>query len=232
MIIMAHRGAAGLAPENTFASIDAGLNSGADIIHIDVRLTRDDVPVLLHDSTLMRTHNFTANIEALTYASLKQLTKHLCPPKLEMVMKRYFGKTLLNIELRSPSSGQIVAKLVQHYAGDDQALWDAVLISSFKTDELASVRRLSPQANVALLLDNNPFRFVVYHRSIQFTAVGFHRLHINPLALAIATKTGLFTYAYTVDRPQAIGHLETLGIEGVLTDFPDKLIAYRRKKTN
>lgn len=223
MIIISHRGGAGLAPENTLAAIKAGYEGGADIVHIDIRLTKDDVAVLLHDAVLTRTHKIKANIESLTYARLQELTKKHCPPTLETVLDKYFGKVLLNIELRSPTSGKKVAKLIAARAGKVQSKWDSVLLSSSKASELFAVRRVSRRANIALLQGNNPFAYIAYHRFLHFTAVGFHRLHVNRLALTIAAKAELFTYAYTVDRPQAAAHLEELGFDGVMTGYPDKI---------
>jgi glycerophosphoryl diester phosphodiesterase len=55
-------------------------------------------------------------------------------------------------------------------------------------------------------------------------AVGFHRLYVNPLALEIAKKAGLFTYAYTVDRPRAAYLLSQQGVDAVVTDHPDRII--------
>lgn len=223
MIILGHRGAAGLAPENTLESISMGISSGADIIHVDVRLTRDDVAVLLHDVSLYRTHKIKTNISALTYTQLQAALKERCPPTLKSVLDEYFGTVLLNIELRSRGSGKIVMSMLQKRAKSSQSKWDSVLISSFKVSELLTIRRLSRQANLAFLLDNNPFGYIAYHRFLKFTALGFHRLHSNKLALAIAKKAEIFTYAYTVDRPQAVSHLAELGFDGILTNYPDKL---------
>jgi glycerophosphoryl diester phosphodiesterase len=69
----------------------------------------------------------------------------------------------------------------------------------------------------------NPFAFVTYQRRLKLSAVGWHRLHVNNLATAIAKKTGIFSYVYTVNRPEAAILLEQKGIDAVVTDYPDRL---------
>ena len=85
------------------------------------------------------------------------------------------------------------------------------------------LRKLSPDVNLALLHSVNPFSFVTYQRKLQLAAVGWHRLHVNRLAIEIAQKSDIFSYVYTVNRPQAARILERRGIDGIVTDYPDKL---------
>ncbi len=75
MLIIGHRGAAGLAPENTMESFDAAYNAGADMIEFDVRLTRDNRLVVIHDAKLKRTHGHKDAVARLTYKQLCALTE-------------------------------------------------------------------------------------------------------------------------------------------------------------
>lgn len=226
MIIIGHRGSDGEALENTLKSIAAGMAADADIIHVDIRLTHDKIPILLHDASLRRTHGFKQSISSLTYERLEELTGSACPPRLDAVLDKYFGVVLLNLELHSLGSGRIVSQLLAERAGKQQSKWDNVLLSSSKISELIAARHTSRQANLALLQNNNPFAYIAYHRFLQFTAIGFHRLHTNKLALEIARKAKLFTFAYTVDRPQAAVLLAEQGIDGIVTDHPAKLVSW------
>jgi glycerophosphoryl diester phosphodiesterase len=222
MLIIGHRGAGGIAPENTMASFRAGLESGADMLEFDVRLTKDRVPVVIHDSRLIRTHRLRESIAGVTLKELAALTPDQPIPTLEKVLDTYFGVILLNIELKSRGSGQVVVSLLQDRYIRKSKDWDNIIISSFKGSELVAIRRRSSKVNIALLHDQNPFLFIAYHRYIQFTAVGFHRLYLNRFALEIARKSGLFIYAYTVDRPAALPLLERQNIDGIVTNYPDK----------
>jgi glycerophosphoryl diester phosphodiesterase len=82
---------------------------------------------------------------------------------------------------------------------------------------------VAPKANLALLHHNNPFAFVAYHRFLGLSAVGFHRLHLNKLALEIAKRVGIFTYVYTVNRPKGALLLAEQGYDGIVTNYPDRV---------
>ena len=225
MLIIGHRGAAGLAPENTMKSMKAGFDADADMLEVDIRLTKDNQIVAIHDSRLTRTHHRREAVAGLTYEQLQLLTKDAPVPLVETILDKYFGKILLNIEVKSRGCGEALLQLLTtkyiKKAGD----WDKLIISSFKGAELGRIRKLAPKANLAMLHNENPFLFIAYQRSVKFTAVGFHRLYLNPLALEIAKRAGLFVYVYTVDRIGALQLLEEQGVEGIVTNYPDKFIA-------
>ncbi len=222
MLVIGHRGAGGLAPENTMAAFQAGLEAGADMLELDVRLTKDNIPVVIHDSRLARTHRLRDAVSGLTHEEIVRLTAAQPIPTLEEVLDAYFGVILLNIELKSRGSGQIILSLLESRYIKKTRDWDNVIISSFKGTELLAIRRRSPKANLAMLHNENPFLFVAYQRFINFTAVGFHRLYLNRFALEIAKKAGLFTYVYTVNRPAALPLLQAQGLDGIVTNYPDK----------
>jgi len=224
MLVIGHRGAAGLAPENTLEALRAGLEAGADILEFDIRLTKDKVPVLIHDFHTLRTHHDTSIISRLTLEELQKRTEKQPIIPLSEVLDEFFGVILLNIELKGRSSGETVAKLIQKSYIKTQRDWDKILFSSFKGSELSAVRHVSPKANLALLHSENPFMFIAYHRKLRLSAVGFHRLYINPFALEIAKRASLFTYAYTVNRPQSALLLAQAGLDGIVTNFPNTIL--------
>lgn len=228
MLVIGHRGAAALAPENTLEAFRVGLENDVDMLEFDVRLTADGVPVVIHDSDTLRTHKKQLTISRTTFESLKR--KNLAPavPSLESVFDEFFGSVLLNIELKAKGSGAAVVELLKRKYIKKASDWDNVIFSSFKTRELGGVRELSKQANLALLHLANPFSFVVHQRKLRLAAVGFHRLHVNALSLEIAKQLGLFTYAYTVNRPKAAEKLVQRGIDGIVTDNPALLKKIRK----
>lgn len=224
MLVIGHRGAAGLAPENSLAAVAAGIEAGADIIEIDVRETKDKQLIVWHDARLVRSYHTRVNISRLTYHEVRQSSKNQPIELLETILDQFFGKVLINIEVKSRGSGVPVLNLLQEKYIKRPADWDKVLISSFMGYELVRMRRVAKKANLALLHNENPFIFVAYHRFINLTAVGFHRLYLNRLAIEIAKKAGLFIYVYTVDRPGALKHIASQGIDGIVTNYPDKIL--------
>lgn len=214
MLVIGHRGAAGIAPENTLDALKAGRDAGADILEFDVRLTSDNVPVLSHDARL---HGIR-----VSRTTLSDLKKHGDVTTLQEVLETFWGKVLLNVELKPLSDVTVVYDLVKKYikSNDD---WANIVVSSFHVRLLHALRRQSPHIRLALLHSINPFSFVTFGRQLQLSAVGWHRLHVNTLAVEIAKRAGLFTYVYTVNRPQAAARLEQRGIDGIVTDYPNQL---------
>ena len=231
MFIIGHRGAAGLAPENTLASFKKAYELDVDMIEFDVRLTKDNIPVLMHDSRLGRTHHSRQSINNLTHIEIKKLFKDLPIPTLEQVLDKYFGKVLLDIELKRRGSAEVVYELLSRKYIKKPADWDLVLISSFSVRDLLKIRKLNKKVNLALLHHENPFIFMAFHRSLNLTAVGFHRLYVNHIALKFAKKAGIFTYAYTVNRLAAAQMLVDQGIDGIITNYPNLLSENASKKS-
>jgi len=224
MLVIGHRGAAGLAHENTLTALQAGFEAGADMLEFDVRITKDGIPVLAHDFHTFRTHRDFSIISHHTLAELRQRLLEFPIVTLEEVLDEFFGHIILNIEVKGRGSGKIAASFVKKHYIKKSEDWDNILFSSFSGGELRAIRKVSKRANLSLLHFDNPFLFIAYQRSLQLTAVGFHRLYVNSFALLIAKKVGLFTYAYTVDRPQAAILLAQEGIEGVVTNYPDRVL--------
>jgi glycerophosphoryl diester phosphodiesterase len=231
MLVIGHRGAAGLAPENTLDALRAGLAAGADMLEFDIRLTKDRIPILIHDFHTFRTHHQASIISRLTLDELKERTKDKNPiVTLEEILNEFFGVVILNIEIKSRGAGKVAAKLVADKFVHHTDEWDNVIFSSFKGSELFAIRHVSSYANLALLHDQNPFIFIAYQRQLQLTAVGFNRSYINPFALEIAKRAQLFTYVYTVNRPHAALLLAEQGIDGVVSDYPDRILKEITKK--
>ena len=119
MLIIGHRGASGLAPENTLESLRAGLAAGADMLEFDVRLTADNVPVLSHDARL---HGQT-----VSRTTLANLQKAGAVTLLQDVLEEFFGKIMLNLEYKPSTGADIIYKMLKKYTkiNDD---WDAIII--------------------------------------------------------------------------------------------------------
>lgn len=226
MLIIGHRGAAGVAPENTIEALRAGVEAGADMLEFDIHLTRDAIPVLIHDNNLMRTHRKRTFVNTKTLAELQELTKSSPNPiiSLETVLDEFFGNILLNIEIKHRHAALPIITLLKEKFIKRESDWDLFACSSFLPSELLTLRRHSDHINLWLLHKRNPFIFIAYARRLHLDGVGFHRLHINDFALAVAKKTHLFTYAYTTNRIKAVRQLSERGIEGVVTDYPAKIL--------
>lgn len=214
MLVIGHRGAAGIAPENTLEAFQAGFDAGADMLEFDVRLTSDNIPILSHNPRL---HG-----KWVSRTPLDEIKKHGTVATLQEVLDTFWGSVLLNLQLKPSVDVSTVYGIIKKYIKDEDD-WDNIIVSSFHIKQLLVLRRMSSRIHLALLHSINPFSFVTHERRLHLSAVGWHRLHVNALAVEIAKRAGLFTYVYTVNRPDAVARLERRGIDGVVTDYPDRL---------
>ncbi len=221
MLIIGHRGAAGTKPENTIEGLRAGREADVDMLEFDVRLTKDGVPILIHDMHLWRSHNIPSLVKHATYDDLQKRTANSINPiaTLDAVLSEFGGKVSLNLELKDRGSASKILPVVQRYIKKPKD-WELFLFSSFSVRELRRVRAASDAAQLALLQWYNPLLFLLVDKKLHLSAVGFHRLHINALTVTAAKNLGLFVYAYTVNRPDSLQRLADLGVDGVVTDLP------------
>lgn len=224
MLIIGHRGAAGIAHENTIEAFNAGVMAGADMLEFDVQVTRDGELLVVHDTTLFRTHKKATIVRWSTHESIKRATeKGHQIATLKEVMDMFFGKTFLNLEIKNRFTAKRIIPFIKEHYITNEGDWDNILISSFKPSELIEARKHSSRIHLALVQDKNPFLFMLYHRRLDFTAVGFHRLRAHKLAITIAKQLDLFTYVYTVNRKEAAKQLSDRDIDAIVTDYPNKL---------
>lgn len=224
MLVIGHRGAKGKGPRNTIEAMRYALSQGADGLEFDVRLTQDEVPVIIHDNRLLYTRGINRKVQSLTYAELRELTHNNPIPTLADVLDAFWGKTLLNIELKTTGSAAIVIGLLASRYIVNATDWEKCLIASFKVRELKAARRMAPHARLALLHGDNPYRFILYQRSLKFAALGFHRHYTSLICQGIAQRLGIFTYAYTVNQPKGARLLRDKQIDAVITDYPRRII--------
>jgi glycerophosphoryl diester phosphodiesterase len=229
MLIIGHRGAAGLAQENTLEALRAGFEAGADILEFDIRPTKDGVLILNHDFHTLRTHGSASIISHHTLKELQERVGSQLIVTFEEVLDEFLGKILLNVEIKGFGTGKLAVRFVAKHYIKKQGDWDNLLFSSFLGSELVALRKESIYANLALLQHANPFVFIGYQRRVRLSAVGFHRLYTNKLALEIAKRAGIFTYAYTVNRASTAALLTKQGIDAIVTDNPLKMQAELHK---
>jgi glycerophosphoryl diester phosphodiesterase len=232
MLVIGHRGAAGVAPENSLESLRAGVEAGADMLEFDIHMTKDRIPVLIHDNNLMRTHKKRMLVHNSTLEQLRAATADTDSPivTLDEVFAEFHNSVLMNVEIKQRGVAKDLIEFLQKKHIKRASDWESFVFSSFFATELLALRRIAPKANLWLLHNRNPFIFIAYARLLQLDGVGFHRLYINDLALEIAKKTSLFTYAYTVNRPHTAILLHRKGLDAVVTDHPAKILAQIKKE--
>lgn len=232
-LAIGHRGAAGHMPENTVVSFEKALELGADAIEFDVALCRDGVPVIIHDDTLDRTTDSVGlvldrasdEVRALDAGSWRGHPARV--PTLEEVLEGFGGRTLLNLEIKeSPRRIELVdvcARMV-----DDSGLVGSTVFSSFDLQALRVLRAVLPEARIGVLcvaanLD----------KAMSCAAeVGAENLHppcmlVTAGLVERARAQGLKVWTWTVNEPSDITRLCNLEIEGIFSDYPERVVAAR-----
>src|SRR5438876_1842842 len=196
MQIMGHRGAAGLAPENTIAAIAEALAAHADWIEFDVRRTQDGHIVLVHDRSTRRiaTKSLTIRKAGMEQLQALEMKRGESIPTLEEALEIIGSKAKVNIEVKSPDCVPQVVEMVQARIKKGRPATQ-FLISSFSPAVLRAAYKLEKHIPYGLL-QIWPVRFR-WLRSVKLSAVGFYHISaLTPFIVALAKRKGIYTYAY------------------------------------
>ena len=227
-----------MAPENTLASFQAAIDAGADMLELDVTLSRDGVPIVIHDATLNRTTSGEGRVSSKPIAELRKLSagswfsKHWAGepiPVLENVLRMAKGKTALNIEIKKEAVGSKIAGGIEESVVDlvgKHKLSSRVVISSFSKIAVQRIKKISSIQSTALLLPAVPQRFSI----ASILDVQADALHISPRGLtqkfvAELKQKGVPIRVYTINQTRQMQKLIRWQVDGIFTDDVRRLRA-------
>lgn len=229
---IAHRGASGHAPENTMPAFRKAVELGADAVECDVQLTKDGIPVILHDYTLERTTNSAGFILDKPLKKLSKVDagawygaefKGATIPTLAELLSDMQGKLLVNLELKpTPDPSRLanrVLDIIEHYQMEQHCL-----ITSFDAKALLVVNALSSTCRTGLLakkLEND-----LWAGPWQFVSLRYDLLHAELIEDAMVHDKKIITW--TVNNHDEIQRLLDLGIGRIITNFPDIYSSLRK----
>jgi len=231
-VIFAHRGASANAPENTLAAFELAVKTGARAIELDTMLSRDGIPVVIHDHSLERTTNGFGLVSNHDLSDLVQLDagswfsenfKGEKIPLLREVLERFSQNTLINIELKNyhaphDTLTETVMKLV-----NELDIWDSVLFSSFLPRNLELIHKQKPDAKTALLCPSGVQGWLF--RSSFYLNISPEIIH--PAESDASTKyierehqRGRRVHVWTINDEDRARELFINRIDGIFTDMP------------
>ncbi len=196
MKIIGHRGAAGLAPENTIKAINAGVKAGADAVEFDVRRTKDGVFVLSHDATLIRLAGIESRVRNLTLKELKTVKFFSGEPiaTLEEALQARLNATAV-IEGKGKDWGNPLASFLRQHAVNN------FRIISFNHAELGVFLESMPEARCYALERKYALRAILLAHRMGLYGVNFNFWIMNPFSYCLARLYRLDAAIYTVNQP-------------------------------
>ncbi len=225
-LVIAHRGASGYRPENTLSAFQLAVDQGVDMIEIDLHLSRDDAIVVRHDENLASL-GLKREIRAVELAQIQSLDAGDGEkiPTLDEVLDRFGSEIAFNLEIKTASDGAYLGlEEAVLEAVDGRGLLESILFSAFCDGVLGRLRALSSRARLAVLVSaRRPAGALERARAVGAEA-------LNPwfgLASAdwidAAHAEGFAVYPYTVDAPTDIRRCLEAGVDGLFTNYPDRL---------
>ncbi len=239
----AHRGASGVAPENTIASLQAALDSGAMMVELDVQATSDDALVVFHDDQLDRTTNGHGFIRHCTLDDVQALdagswfgsqftNEHV--PLLADALELVRGRAYVNIEIKpltaSEESAKTIYSIVQTVMNSQMS--DYVVFASFDHHALLYIKSVDPHLRTIALNVPNDERLP--HEVVRGCHADGYGCSLEELSLERVEdcKTHHIPIGvYTVNSTAELEYALEMGVQGVVSNYPDVVMSHYRSLT-
>jgi glycerophosphoryl diester phosphodiesterase len=220
IVRIGHRGAAGHAPENTIAALRKGIALGVDFVEFDVQRSQDGRLIVMHDRLVDRTTNGTGLISQMTWEELRSLDAGYgeSVPSLEDALAAANGQVGVMLEAKAPGVGPAMRRAVQKTGFDGPLVY-----SSFLHAEILAIREVDPRARTMALLEGIPVAGAAFACEAGATLVGLAIDFATADFVALLHDAGLEVWVYTVNDPRLIERAIELGVEGIISDFPERV---------
>jgi glycerophosphoryl diester phosphodiesterase len=242
VLAIAHRGFSGRAPENTLTAFKKAIDLGVDMIEFDVLLSKDGQVVVIHDDMLNRTTNGKGKVADYTLNELKQLDAGSWfgtqfsgerIPTLKEVLELTRGQVFLNIELKKGDLGRYTMKDLADRSLQEverAGMLNQILFASFDPSAIDRVIERNPRIPVGLIHSQSWVfpREVTGGRSISVLSCSGKVL--TQTNISNAHKQGTKVMVWTLNTEEHMQHFLRMGVDGVITDYPDRLIEILQKK--
>ncbi len=231
MLCIGHRGAMGHEPENTLRSVKHALELGAPWIEIDVHLVAGRL-IVIHDDRLERTTNGQGYVSSSSLPYLRSLNAGQGEkvPFLDEVFEVVDRKAGINIELKGsgtaePTARFISSQLAKHWS------YDQIMVSSFNHHELHALKQIDPKVRLGALIMALPITYAAFAQDLGAFSVNPCINFVDNKFIDDAHTRGLKVYVFTVNHAEEIKRMGDLGVDGVFTNYPERVLEYNRSAT-
>jgi glycerophosphoryl diester phosphodiesterase len=230
VLVIAHRGASGSAPENTLAAFRRAAALGAHMIELDVQLTRDGAAVVVHDWSLERTTDGRGAVRDHDLAALQRLdagrwfAPHFAGERIPTLTDVLAAVRLpVNVELKPVGADGLEAVVLADVVA--AGALDRVVFSSFDGASLGRLRALAPGATLAVLWENDDVRGArTAIERVAATALHLRKDAARPEVLAGFGPPGIPVRVWTVNDPDEFSRLVWAGVQGIFSDYPERFL--------
>lgn len=237
-LIIAHRGASAYEPENTLRAFDLAIGQGAQMIELDLHVTADNQVVVIHDPALDRLTNLKGRVDRMTLAEIKRADagKGERVPTLDETFDLTMGKVRLYLEIKDPRAALPTLQIIR-----DRQCQSQSLLASFDIELMRSLGEEVRDIELGLILGNATFNPMVRWRE-AFPWLALRRINYQVLCMQVelcygylaarARANGKKLYVWTVDKEKQFARMISMDVDGIVTNTPDRLIAYLNQRNN
>lgn len=234
LLIAAHRGSSGTAPENTLAAFKEAMEAGADIVEADIQMTSDGYVVAFHDKNLSRTTTGSGRLKDMSYNNINQLDagdwfsdkfKGEGIPLLSDIIKLIKGKCYLNIEVKNIEGndlGEKIKKIIDIITEQDFSRF--TVFSSFYYDTLFELKKQNPEfptAAIRIPKDTRPPSQLI--REVGCDAFICSLDELTNDVVEDIKNNHIFTACYLIDTKEDLDKVLNLPVRAIVTNYPAKI---------
>ncbi|MEM1538582.1 MAG: glycerophosphodiester phosphodiesterase family protein [Candidatus Nezhaarchaeales archaeon] len=221
LLVIAHRGASAYAPENTLRAVKLALELGVDAVEVDVRLSKDGYPMVIHDATLDRTTDGSGPVAEFTLAELRKLNagfgEHV--PTLQEVIEEVKGKARLIVEVKVEGAERKVVEALK-----EADYLDYAMVTSFIHLLVKRVKEIEPRVKTGVIISGLPVKLVDLALHVNADAIFPNHKYLSGEAVEEVHRQGLQVYPWVVDDVEEAKRLIGLGVDGLATNRPRELL--------
>ena len=224
-LVFGHRGAKGHIAENTLSSIQKAIELGVDGIEVDVFRCSSGELVVFHDRSVEKLTNGIGFIEQMSLNSIKKLNvlDQGKIPTLNEVLDLIDGQVILNIELKGSNTSFLTHQLLNSYFKSSNWKPEKIIISSFDWDELRAFYQLNKEIKIAILTEDDPVDAIPIAKELNAFSINPNHVLLTKLNAAKIKSENISIYPWTVNEILDINKMKKIGIDGIITDYPERV---------
>lgn len=222
ILVLGHRGCAGLEPENTIIAFKKAIDIGVDLIEFDVRMTKDKKLVVIHDANVDRTTDGKGFVKDFTFNEIKKLNigkNEKIPSLEEALIFLKDKKPKIVIEIKEVETTEDVLKILK-----EMKIEEKVMIVSFYPEVLRKVKEINSKIETGFLFKIKPKDWLEIAKEIKADYIGAHFSLIDENFVKICHKNNFKINAWTVNEDKDIEKMIELGVDIISSDYPNKVL--------